>query len=183
MYKIGKYNGSDLMGDLICDNYPILLVMSRFGIPLGFGDKTIDNVCNDNNVDTATFLAVVNLLNSEERIADQEDMLAISLTSLVDYLRSSHSYFLEFRLPQIRLNLINAIENGDKNLAKIIIRYFDEYVAEVRKHMNYEEENVFPYINELIMGEISGSYNVDIFSKQHDNIETKLSELDRKSVV
>ena len=43
--------------------------------------------------------------------------------------------------------------------------------------MQYEEENVFPYVDELVSGNISGKYNIDIFSKQHDKIESKLSEL------
>ena len=42
MYRLGKYKKTDPMSVLVCENYPILLVMSRFGIPLGFGDKTIE---------------------------------------------------------------------------------------------------------------------------------------------
>ena len=40
MYKLGAYNQNNRMSDLVCDNYPVLLVMSRFGIALGFGDKS-----------------------------------------------------------------------------------------------------------------------------------------------
>ena len=47
MYKLGKYNADDLMCNLVGDNYPILLVMSRFGISLGFGDKSIGTVCRE----------------------------------------------------------------------------------------------------------------------------------------
>ena len=39
MYKNGKYRETDKMSDLICENYPMVLVMSRFGIALGFGEK------------------------------------------------------------------------------------------------------------------------------------------------
>ena len=45
MYKLGAYNQNNRMSDLVCDNYPVLLVMSRFGIALGFGDKSIGEVC------------------------------------------------------------------------------------------------------------------------------------------
>ena len=38
MYRIGRYNSDDRMCDLVCDRYPVLLIMSRFGIALGFGD-------------------------------------------------------------------------------------------------------------------------------------------------
>ncbi len=177
MYKIGIYKGSDLMCDLICDNYPILMVMSRFGIALGFGEETIENVCKNNGVDTATFLAVVNLLNNEEHLIEDTNISDVSIKYLVDYLRNSHSYFLDFRLPQIRRKLIEAIDCGNNDLSLVIIKYYDEYVAEVRKHMSYEEDNVFPYVEELISGQLSGKYNIDIFSKQHENIEYKLSEL------
>ena len=32
MYKNGKYRETDKMSDLICENYPMVLVMSRFGL-------------------------------------------------------------------------------------------------------------------------------------------------------
>ena len=35
------YKPTDKMGDLICENYALLQVMSRFGISLGFGDKSV----------------------------------------------------------------------------------------------------------------------------------------------
>ena len=66
MYRLGKYKKSDPMSVLVCENYPILLVMSRFGIPLGFGDKTIEEVCRDNGVDVDTFLSITNCLLDED---------------------------------------------------------------------------------------------------------------------
>ena len=45
MYKSGGYGGDDRMCDLVGDRYAVLQVMSRFGIALGFGDKTIAEVC------------------------------------------------------------------------------------------------------------------------------------------
>ena len=65
MYKNGKYRETDKMSDLICENYPMVLVMSRFGIALGFGEKNIGEVCRQNGVDPCTFLTVVNFLTEE----------------------------------------------------------------------------------------------------------------------
>ena len=55
-----KYRATDKMSDLICDNYSLLMVMSRFGLSLGFGDKSVKDVCEAQNVDYRTFLAVAN---------------------------------------------------------------------------------------------------------------------------
>ena len=176
MHRLGKYKATDQMSDLICDNYPILLIMSRFGIALGFGDKTVAEVCEENNVDTSTFLAVVNMLMDDDR-SEVKDYSFLSIGALVDYLRNSHFYFLDFRLPAIRKNLAEAINYGHSDVSVAIMRFFDEYVAEVRRHMQYEEDNVFPYVEALISGKDTHGYNISIFRKQHDQVESKLTEL------
>ena len=176
IYKLGKYTPADSMSDLICNNYPMLLVLSRFGISLGFGEKTIREVCRQNDVDEQTFLAVVNLLISENR-EDFQNFGNRSIQCLLDYLHNSHSYFLDFRLPSIRHKLISAIDTKHDNAAKAIIRFYDQYVDQVHTHMEYEETTVFPYVRSLLSGVKRGDYNIRVFCRQHDNIESKLSEL------
>ena len=163
------------MCDLVCDQYPVLQVMSRFGIALGFGDKTIAEVCTASGVDTATFLAVVNLLmNHADGNSPADD---VSVRSLTDYLHNSHDYFLGFRLPAIRRKLIEAVDCSQSDAAFAILRYFDEYVAEVDKHMDYEEKNVFPYVEALLAGEKGSQYSMEVFRRHHDQIEERLREL------
>ena len=175
MYKLGAYNQDNRMSDLVCDNYPVLLVMSRFGIALGFGDKTIGQVCEECEVHTGTFLAVVNLLLDEGEAEDYKG--DISVGALLGYLHNSHDYFLNFRLPTIRRNLLGAIDCGEKDIAIAILRFFDEYVAEVQKHMRYEETTVFPYVTSLLRGVRVGEYSIAVFRKRHDQVEAKLTEL------
>ncbi|OUQ53086.1 LuxR family transcriptional regulator [Alistipes sp. An116] len=175
MYKSGGYGGDDRMCDLVCDRYAVLQVMSRFGIALGFGDKSIAEVCADNQVDTATFLAVVNLLMNHglgEKLAD-----GISVRALTDYLHNSHGYFLNFRLPAIRRKLIEAVDCAQNDVSFAILRFFDEYVAEVQRHMSYEEQRVFPYVEKLLAGERSADYSMEIFRRHHDQVDAKLGEL------
>ena len=149
--------------------------MSRFGIALGFGDKTIAEVCAESKVDTATFLAVVNLLMGSG--AGAEVSAEVSVRSLTDYLHTSHGYFLEYRLPSIRRKLIEAVDCSQSDVSFAILRFFDEYVAEVQRHMAYEEQTVFPYVESLLAGEKNSSYSMGIFRRQHDQVEIKLREL------
>ena len=51
MYKTNNYVPTDKMSDLICGNYTLLQVMSRFDLSLGFGDQTVQEVCRANGVD------------------------------------------------------------------------------------------------------------------------------------
>lgn len=177
MYKKGNYRETDKMSDLICENYPMLLVMSRFGIALGFGEKNIGEVCRMNNVDTCTFLTVVNYLSDTALGSIPTVSTCLSLESLMTYLHNSHDYFLKFRLPQIRAKLLEAISNSTDDVTFVIRRFFDEYAEEVDKHMLYEEKTVFPYVRAILNGEKNQKYNISIFMKRHDQIELKITEL------
>lgn len=173
MQRLGRYAKNDIMSELVGDNYRILLVMSRFGIGMGFGDKSIDEVCRENDVDTETFLALTNLLVSED--AGQHPAASVSVGSLLTYLQRSHEYFLDFRLPAIRAKLVGIIGKGD-HLSRMIVKYFDDYMAGVDAHMKYEEKVVFPYVCALLEGDKLSDYSIDVFQKRHDQIETLLTE-------
>ncbi|WP_329903217.1 hemerythrin domain-containing protein [Porphyromonas pogonae] len=167
------------MSDLICDNYGLLLVITRFGIPLGFGDSNLEQVCQKHNVDKNTLLLVLNTLINTHDKPSNEQLKKISLSSLIEYLRNSHSFFLDFRLPYLREQLLDAINKTDcpAEVAFVIRKFFDDYVEEVRKHMSYEEKIVFPYALDLEKKGIDKNYNIGIFSKRHDQIEMKITEL------
>ena len=174
------YKANDKMSDLTCKNYNALLVLSRFGIPLGFGEDTVREVCGRNNIDTKTFLAIINLNIDENEIANPEDL---SVESLVKYLQQSHTYFLDFQLPTIRRKLIEAINYSvDNKVAFMILQYFDEYASSVRRHMEYENKTVFVYVEKLLEGTQPKTYSIATFAEQHkeiedSNIAEKLSEL------
>ena len=177
MYKNGKYRETDKMSDLICENYPMVLVMSRFGIALGFGEKNIGEVCRMNGVDARTFLTVVNFLTEEVSAPLTNIDECISIEAIITYLHNAHAYFLDFRLPHIRRKLVDATSDCPQDVAFVIIKFYDEYVAEVQKHMRYEERTVFPYVTALLNGVHPGEYSIAVFRKRHDQVEAKLTEL------
>lgn len=177
MYKNGKYRETDKMSDLICENYPMVLVMSRFGIALGFGEKNIGEVCRQNRVDACTFLAVVNFLTEGVTYPVEPVSPCLSIETLIRYLQNAHDYFLNFRLPHLRRKLIEAISDCPEDVAFVIRKFFDEYAEEVNKHMSYEEKVVFPYVRNLLEGKSDPKYNIGIFRRRHDQVERKIKEL------
>jgi len=168
------YEADDKMISLIRDNYDLLQSLGSFGISLGFGDKTVKETCEDNDVDTYTFLAVVNytINGYGEFEADEQ----ISVPTLLHYLEASHAYFLDFQLPYIRRELAESL-NQDDSLARLILRFYDEYAHEIRRHMQYEQKTLFPYVNTLLEGQPASDYNVETFSKHHGATDKKLREL------
>lgn len=176
MNKNMKYAGTDKMSDLICENYNLLLVMSRFGISLGFGDETVEQVCRRKGVHTGTFLAVVNFMDDECCVPD-DFRKELSIEALMEYLKQAHSYFLDFKLQAIRRKLVEALDSPEDKVTMLIMKFYDAYVNEVQAHMGYENRVVFVYVEQLLRGELSPDYNIDVFIKRHNQIETKLTEL------
>ena len=168
------YEADDKMISLIRDNYDLLQMLGSFGISLGFGDKTVQETCENNQVDTYTFLAVVNytINGYGEFEADER----ISVPTLLHYLEACHAYFLDFQLPYIRRELQESLDERE-SLAKLILRFYDEYAHEIRRHMKYEQKTLFPYVQSLIDGQPANDYNVDTFSKHHSATDKKLREL------
>ena len=172
------YEPEDKMINLIKDNYDLLQSLGCFGISLGFGDKTVREVCDEQNVDTYTFLSVVNFTINGYKGFD--DMDRLSIPTLMQYLQASHTYYLDFELPSIRKELTAALDETD-NLARLIIRFFDEYAHDIRNHMKYEEKMVFPYVEAMLKGEASDAYDIETYSKHHSQTDLKLREL--KSII
>lgn len=166
-----------IMSDLISDHYDLLLVIMRFGIPLGFGEKTVAQVCSERGVDCNTLLTVLNALSTECPTPGEEIWEAISPSTVVDYLQRSHHYFIDYKLPSLREQLALAIAGGPEHLSKLIFKFYDEYVSEVHKHMGYEDKTVFPYVRALINNQETKEYRIQIFSRRHDKIESKITEL------
>lgn len=173
MDSMKGYKSTDKMRDLVKDNSALILVMGRFGISLGFGDKTVSEVCKMHRVDETTFLEVVNFVSDRTY-----DYHAVSLRPLMGYLKQAHEYFLDFNLPNIRRKLIEAIDCSGKNdLAVLIVRFYDEYVTEVRKHMEYENDVVFSYVEQLSQGFLNRQFTISDFAGKHAPIGDKLNEL------
>ncbi len=167
------YAAHDKMRDLLRDNAMLLPALSRFDIPFGFGEASVGDVCRKNNVDVDTFVCVSNLLSGYRFEAE-----SISLPALMNYLKRAHTSFLNIELPKIRRNLVDATSGSDNNeVASLLIQFFDNYVQEVRRHMEYENETIFTYVDRLLQGQISTEFKISDYSESHSDAVEKLNEL------
>ena len=174
MKNLKIYEADDKMISLIKDNYDLLQSLGSFGINLGFGDKTVREICEDNGVDTYTFLAVVNLTINGYSNFDNDEHL--SVPTLLHYLEASHVYYLDFQLPFIRRELEESIDMED-SLGRLIMKLYDEYAREISKHMTFEKTTLFPYVNALLEGRSPSDYSIETFSRNHEEPSEKLKEL------
>lgn len=168
------FSAHDKLIELVEEDFNILPILSRFSIPLGVGNRTIGEVCHEAGINTDIFLMIVNYILSGVKPSEQPS--AKAAVAIVDFLHNSHDYFLGYKLPHIRANLTKSLDPEHSDINPAIIRFFDDYVSQVKKHFDYEEENVWPYIRSLETGATPG-YKIEIFRKHHDEIGEKLNEL------
>lgn len=173
MSKIARYLPTHSMRDLIRDNAMLLPAISRFDIAFGFGDASVVEVCKKNGVDVKTFLCVCNLLSGNEYLSTD-----VSLKPLMVYLRRAHSSFLDVQFPRIRAYLIDAVNHSESyEQALMLMRFYDEYVDEVRRHMVHENDIIFNYADNLNQGRVTQDFRIANYSVSHVDTAHKLKEL------
>ncbi len=174
MKLVKNFAEGDGMVDLINYDYTLLPLLSRFGLPLGFGLKTIAETCRDAGVDVNLFLLIINYITTGN--LDSRRMGSVGADGVVDFLHNSHEYFISYKFPHIRQNLLNALDDSHREINPGIIKFYDDFVASVSRHFNYEERTLFPYVRGLAAGRLA-RYNIGIFTRQHDEVADILSEL------
>ncbi|MDR2680157.1 MAG: hemerythrin domain-containing protein [Tannerella sp.] len=165
------------LADLISANHNLILMLPRFGILLGFGDKSVAEVCAKYNIPADFFLLICNVYSFDTYIPDEKTVVATDMRLLIPYLRASHKYYLTERLPHIEQHLNRIAGDIDGKYGNVLKRFFAGYKNEVSEHFMYEEETVFPYIEALVSGRPCGEYRIHDFEKAHNDIEDKLNDL------
>lgn len=178
------------MADMIHMNYLLLQIISRFNIRLGCGDKTIDLVCKENNIDVGFFLEIVNSFHDKNYFPGKQ-LQGFPIKLIVDYLRNSHEHYLQVKIPYIEEligQLLKHSYKGNTELSELINKFFADYKYELEDHINREELKVYPYvfaIEEVFYSkelsaerfELMKKYSMEAFENEHDNIEDKLFDM------
>lgn len=164
----------DVIIDIINDDYTILPLLSRFSIPLGLGNETLNDVCRRNDIDVKALLLVLNYIRTG--IIDSSYISVVSPLEVVKFLKNSHDYFINYKFGHIRKNLIAALDLETNPTNNLILKFFDSFVKKVEDHFRYEENTVFPYVENLVDGKES-AYTIEIFERHHEEVVDALAEL------
>jgi len=171
------------MSDVIINNPYLMLLLEHFGIDVPLQEKTMHEVCCDNNINTEIFLTFANLYNRNNYVPKAPFSFTDVLT-IVTYLKNSHKYYSEEIYPNILSTIKQMNElNTHKEMA-LVEKFFGTYFSEVKEHLDYENKTVFPYILELIEKIENPDYpmrqtnfSVDEYQEHHNDIEEKLDDL------
>lgn len=179
----GIINRDTNMSEILIKNHYLILMMEHLGLNLAVQEKTVGEICLENNINPDVFLAFANQFNGI-RYRPEHDFSMEDIAVIISYLQRSHTYYIEEKCPAIR-NLI--IEMGSVNgtaSMQLIEKFFNEYVAELNTHLEYEEHTVFPYVKALYqqlhgvrISSSNAAYSVVDYKDHHNDIKEKLTDL------
>lgn len=144
-----KINPKTKIVDIINEDYTVLSVLLRLKILPGYGEKTIDQIAQEINLDT-DFL--INLLSAfiDPEFSDYTQFFNYDIKFITGFLKETHDFYKEEKIPELKNLFSKLIDKAKlKNNIKIIEHYFNTYLEEFYAHMEYEEKQVFPYVQEL----------------------------------
>lgn len=174
--KNNIFNTGMKMIDVISYNYRLLLLLSRFNINMGFGDRTISDICKENKVSPELFVLICNIYTFDNYKPTDIDIKSFYISELIDYLKRSHDYYFNTKLLDISQELSNITSKLDEKYALALDHFFTEYKEEVDNHFKYEEEIVFPYVMSCDNPKNS-DFSITTFEENHSNIEDKVNDL------
>ena len=121
----------------MAQEHDAIMIISRFGLPMGVGEQTIEEVCAAHGVHCLTFLAVVNHKLQQADV----DLEKVTVETLRTYLKNAHAYFVDFQLPRLRRALIEAVYPSEtaSRIPILILQSFDQFVQEIRTHVENED--------------------------------------------
>ncbi len=181
MYKTEKtYITKDKkMLDLINENYSLLLCLQHFEIDFAVDNKTIDELCAENNINVYAFISIANLYNGFFPSQKEIDKI-IDIKSVLFFLKKSHSLYIKDKYPELKYYLEQMKDNNSSKDFQLIELFFNEYFEEVLEHLKYEDDIAFPYFcslinNDKIVGK--NTFSSKEYIIHHTDIETKLTDL------
>lgn len=177
------------MADVVHGNYLLLPVISRFGISLGFGEKTVAEACREHDIDVDFFLVMVNAF-TDEHFAPETQLRTSDVLSIVGYLEKTHKYYIKSQIPLIERLLNDLLRHrpSDAKNMRLIKQFFLEYKRELLHHLEREETTTFPYVREvcklsgmesLTPGEMRtlSRYSMTAYAEEHTDVDAKLYDL------
>ena len=172
-----KFSANMKMAELVEVDFHLLGVLSRVGIDEAFGERTVEDVCIRNGLDTQTFILICSVYVDPDFRPSEEQLRQGHISDILRYLHQSHSYYLTNALVALASSIEKLIEPCSATQQKVIWKFFQDYKNELDKHFSFEEGEVIPYIQKLLLGQRAPGFSIDGFEENHSNIDETLSDL------
>lgn len=183
------FNENSKLASVIHKDHSLLPVINRLGVKLGFGDKTIRNICEERKIYLNFFVEIINVFHYEAYFPEKR-LLDFSVSMVIEYLVKTHRYYIDYLIPEndrlIELFLSANPEQSTEN--DLVRKFYTKFKEEFVIHIDFEESVMFPYVlelNQVIENPLSRTnfrqkypdFSISGFEKEHSAMDDKMDDL------
>ena len=171
-----KFSSNMKVADLVEANYRLLGVLARLGIDGCFGERTVAEVCEQSGLDPDTVILLCEVYSTPGFRPSMEVLRHAHVGDVLRYLHQSHDYYLNQAIVEIEESIEWLLSPCSARQQQVVWNFFRGYKTELKNHFGFEEQEVIPYVQGLIIGQRREGFSIDRFEENHSNIDEKLSD-------
>ena len=173
------------MSEVLEEHTSLIPVINRFGIRLGLGDYSIQEICDKFQLDCDFFLTVINTFLNEEYFPEKK-LQTFHTSQIIDYLTKTNQFYLRNQLPNIERHLQLFIKQSlpGNNSLSLIGKFFLSFKDELNNRIQKDQEEWFPYclslsekLKSIQQTKILDKKQINIHFESEDSIEALLTDL------
>lgn len=175
---------STVLSECISDHNLLIPVINRFGIKLGLGDKTIQDICLHHNINTDLFLAILNTYLNEDYFPEKI-LHGFDIELISDYLKQTDAYYVHAQIPNIERHLNAFIAMSDPAntqlllIRKLFYKFKDELLDRINSGLLDNDTSYILLLDlkSILIKHISGTFNENLCFAVIFSVDTLLNDL------
>ncbi len=159
-----------ILSDVLAQHHILIPIVNRFGIRLGVGIKTIQTICEEQDLNLDFILTVLNVYLDEKYISEEE-LAQFDVEPIANYFNETIQNYLHSLVPNIEkhLNAFIALSDSKNDELKALQKVFYQFKEELVQHLEKGLEHTGPYPHELLrdiksilIKHVSGDFNQNL---------------------
>lgn len=132
--------------EVVIQEPAVTTVLSRFGIALGVGDKSVKHICDEHVLDCGFFLAILNTFVNPDYFPSSS-RLTFDVSEVVSYLSKTNDYYRQVLIPNVEqhFNLLIKRSSAANSNLELMQKFFFEVKDEMLARIEYDSTTLFPY--------------------------------------
>lgn len=168
------------LSDVLNASPEIIPLINRLGILLGTGDKDIEKICQEHNIDSDFLLAIINTYINEEYFPESV-LKKFCATTIVSYMQKTYAFYEHFQLANIERHF-NALisRSGENNNLGLMRRFFEELKQDILDRIAADNRGWFPCIEAIENGKKVAN---PISTNEDTSIQDKINDLKNMFII
>lgn len=159
-----------VLSQVLAQHHILIPIVNRFGIRLGVGDKTIETICNEQDLNVDFILTILNVYLDDKYVSDKQ-LAQFDLEPIANYFNETIQNYLHSLVPNIEkhLHAFIALSGSGNEELKALQKVFFQFKEELLLHLEKGLKHNGPYPHELLrdiksilIKHVSGDFNQNL---------------------